>query len=73
MLCAENPNANNFLYETATAMLVTFIVNNHVHESENKMAETWEREFLKLVKNYKGKHIKITYMAEVRAHGLLFE
>ncbi len=46
-------------------MLVTFIVNNHVDEGENKMAETWEREFLRYMKSYKGKYIEVAYSSEV--------
>ena len=41
------------------------MVNNHVDESQNKMAKAWEAEFLKFMKNYQGEHIKVTYSAEV--------
>ena len=58
------PNSTNPDYQTATALIITFIVKNHVNESDNKMAETWEAAFLKYVSNYTGRHINITYSAE---------
>ena len=63
---AANVNASGFNYDTATALIITFIVNNHVDEDKNKMAETWEKAFLKFVKEYKSDSISISYMAEVR-------
>eukprot|EP00117_Sycon_ciliatum_P015360 scpid11669/ scgid3077/ Niemann-Pick C1 protein len=36
-------------YTNATALLVTFVVNNHVNEEENKMAEAWEKRFLDFI------------------------
>ena len=52
-------------YQTAEALIITFIVNNHLDESANKMAETWEKAFLDYLKNYNSTKINITYSAEV--------
>ncbi len=52
-------------YTLATAMLVTFIVNNHVDEADNKDAKLWEAEFLKYLKEYKGVNITLAFIAEV--------
>lgn len=56
-------------YDTSTALLVTFIVNNHVDKDANKMAETWEKAYLDYLHQYKkeAKHIDITFTAEVSA------
>ena len=59
-------------YETATALIVTFTVNNHLNETDNRMAETWEKEFLKRLRNYNGSYINITYSAEVGLFSNLF-
>ena len=52
-------------YQTAEALIITFIVNNHLDESANKMAETWEKAFLEYLDNYNSSIINITYSAEV--------
>ena len=58
-------NASGFNYDTATALLITFVVNNNVDEGENEMAETWEKAFVEFVENYESENIQITYTAEV--------
>jgi len=30
-------------YESAKAIIITFVINNHVNEEENKAAVAWER------------------------------
>ena len=52
-------------YENASALIITFIVNNHVNESQNAWAEAWEAEFIKYLKNYKGQYINISFSSEV--------
>lgn len=52
-------------YQSATSLIITFIVNNHLNKSANKMAETWEKAFLNYLKDYTGTYINITYSAEV--------
>ena len=61
----ENENGGND-YISATALIVTFVVNNHVDERENQKAKAWEKAFLDFVRNYKGKYIDISFSAEVR-------
>ncbi|KAL8568619.1 hypothetical protein ACOMHN_032275 [Nucella lapillus] len=39
-------------YQNATALVITFVVNNHREESENAKAEAWETEFIRFMKNY---------------------
>ena len=41
-------------YENASALIITFIVNNHVDDSKNVDAEAWEAKFIAFLKNYKG-------------------
>jgi Niemann-Pick C1 protein len=52
-------------YQTAEALIITFVVNNHLDEGANKMAETWEKAFLEYLDNYNSSKINITYSAEV--------
>ena len=52
-------------YDTATALLITFVVNNHVDDSDNEDAELWEKEFLRTLKDYKSDNLTISYSAEV--------
>ena len=59
-------------YDTATALLVTFIVNNHIDKNSDdyKMAEAWETAYLNYLHNYTREHvntsIKITFSSEVQ-------
>ena len=59
------PNSSSPDYQTADALIITFIVNNHLDESANKMAETWEKAFLEYLDDYNSSKINITYSAEV--------
>ena len=52
-------------YDTATAIIITFIVKNHVNDEDNAKAEAWEKKFLEYLKEYKGKYITISFNAEV--------
>lgn len=54
------PNYNN-----ASTLIVSFTVNNHLADKDNEMAEIWEDGFLKYIKNYTGKHVDISFSAEV--------
>jgi Niemann-Pick C1 protein len=53
-------------YDNATALIVTFVVNNHLEESQNKMAEAWEQGYIDYLKGLKGhlNHTKITFLSE---------
>lgn len=55
-----NPN-----YDSATAMLVTFLLNNHLDDADNNMAMAWEQAFLDIVQNFTSNFISISYSAEV--------
>ena len=58
-------------YDTATALLVTFLVNNHIDKDSDdyKMAEAWETAFLNYLHSYTKEHvnttIKMTFSSEV--------
>ena len=59
-------------YENATALVVTFTVLNKKDDEFQQMALEWERQFLKLVKNYSMNceydascPISVSYSAEV--------
>jgi Niemann-Pick C1 protein len=51
-------------YDTASALLITFVVKNHVNEEKNRYAEVWEKAFLNYLKNYKGENINIAFSAQ---------
>ena len=55
-----NPN-----YDSATAMLVTFLLNNHLDDADNQMAMAWEQAFLDIVQNFTSNFISISHSAEV--------
>ena len=48
-------------------LIITFVVNNHVKDSDNKMAMTWEKAFLDYLSHFKkrAKYVDIVYSAEV--------
>ena len=52
-------------YENASALIITFIVNNHVDDSKNVDAEAWEAKFIAFLKNYKGVNFNISFSSEV--------
>ncbi|KAK7091360.1 NPC intracellular cholesterol transporter 1-like [Littorina saxatilis] len=39
-------------YQNATALVITFVVNNHNEEGNNAKAEAWEKVFIEFMKNY---------------------
>ncbi|XP_013397957.1 Niemann-Pick C1 protein isoform X2 [Lingula anatina] len=53
-------------YEDATALVVTFIVNNHVKDSDQKNATLWEQVYLDFMKEYvkKERDFTVAYSAE---------
>ena len=51
-------------YTNATALILTFTVNNFINDTFREMAEAWELEFINILKNYKGNHIYIAYTSE---------
>jgi hypothetical protein len=60
-------------YNESTALVITFVVNNHVDESQNEKARAWEKGFLDFMKNFYDPDMIIAYSAEVRPshpHGL---
>ena len=52
-------------YQNATAFVITFVVNNHLDEKKKGMAEAWEAEFIKLMKNYKNDKMTVSFSSEV--------
>lgn len=55
-------------YNESTALVITFVVNNHVDEKQNEKARAWELEFLRFMKNFSDPDMIIAYSAEVRIH-----
>lgn len=53
-------------YNESTALVITFVVNNHVDEAQNEKAKAWEKEFLNFMKNFSDPDMIIAYSAEVR-------
>lgn len=58
-------NKGAYNYQNATALIVTFTVNNHVNDADNKQAKEWERGFLEYIKNYNSTNMTVAYSAEV--------
>lgn len=55
-------------YNESTALVITFVVNNHVDDKQNEKARAWELEFLRFMKNFSDPDMIIAYSAEVRIH-----
>ena len=54
-------------YDSATALLVTFLLNNHLEDVDNDMAMAWEAGFLDIVQwfNSISTYTNISYSSEV--------
>ncbi len=63
---SDDEKVKEWNFQNATTLIITFIVNNHVNESQNAMAEAWEKAYLDYLKNYKGEYFNISFLAEVR-------
>jgi len=52
----------------ANAMIITFVVSNHVDESKNAKAEAWEKAFIEYMKSYvkdpKNSNLTISFSSE---------
>ncbi|XP_022654029.1 Niemann-Pick C1 protein-like [Varroa destructor] len=48
----------------ARSLILTFLVNNHVNDSDNAQAIAWEREFVKFMKRYNHSHMDISFLSE---------
>ncbi len=55
--------ADNF--ENATALVVTFSMNNFKDDQFQDMAKTWEKAFLDVIESYESENITIAYSSEV--------
>ena len=56
-------------YENATALVITFTVNNKKNDEFQEMATTWEQAFLNHLKNFTSNdnhNFTVDYSAEVR-------
>ncbi|XP_033726498.1 NPC intracellular cholesterol transporter 1-like isoform X1 [Pecten maximus] len=51
-------------YKSATAFVITFVVNNHHDESLNGPAEAWEKEFISFMKNFSSPNMTIAFTSE---------
>ncbi|KAM7224662.1 hypothetical protein CapIbe_024252, partial [Capra ibex] len=52
-------------YNNATALVITFPVNNYYNDTEKlQRAQAWEREFINFVKNYENPNLTISFKAE---------
>ena len=63
----KNPEPDNF--QNATAIVVTFLVNNYKNDTFQDMALTWEKAYLNYIKNFSSPNFTISYSAEVGNHG----
>ena len=63
---SDSNGVSNF--DLATALIITFVVEDHVDEDTCKDKDTmlWEAEFIKYLKSYQGENITVSFIAEVR-------
>ena len=50
---------------SSNAFIISFMVNNHKNPKDNEMAEAWEAEYIKFLKNYSSPNMTISFSAEV--------
>ena len=57
-------------YNSATAFVITFLVNNHLDKSKNGPAEAWEKAYIAFMKDYvanvKSDDVTIAFSSEVK-------
>ncbi|RNA21587.1 Niemann-Pick C1, partial [Brachionus plicatilis] len=51
-------------YGNASALILTFIINNHKNESENLAAMAWEKSVIEFLKNYTNENMSISFSTE---------
>ncbi|KAJ8322225.1 hypothetical protein KUTeg_000696 [Tegillarca granosa] len=51
-------------YRLAKSLVITIVVNNHLDEEKNKMAEAWEKAFIQFMKKFSSPNMTIAYSAE---------
>lgn len=59
-----SPSFNKHEYGNATALLITFIINNHKDEALNEKAEAWEKAVIDYMKVYKNENMTISFSTE---------
>ena len=66
-LHTESESGEEYNYDTATVLIVTFVVNNYLHDDDNKKAMAWEKAMLDYLHDHKdrAKFIDIEYSTEV--------
>ncbi|EHH58808.1 Niemann-Pick C1 protein [Macaca fascicularis] len=61
----KNEGGRDQNYNNATALVITFPVNNYYNDTEKlQRAQAWEKEFINLVRNYKNPNLTISFSAE---------
>lgn len=60
---------NGDKYSTAKSLIITFVVNNHKNENENKKAEAWEKAFIDYMKYWEKEeapalNLSVAYSSE---------
>ena len=56
-------------YANATALVITFVVNNFENATFQQQAMAWEKKFIEFVKNYSNPNITVNFMGEVSETG----
>lgn len=52
-------------YNSSEALVITFVVNNHLDEDMNKKAEAWEKAFIEFMKSFSSPNMTVSYSSEV--------
>ena len=48
-------------YSDASALVVSFIIKNHLDDSKNDKAKAWEKQFLEYMRNYSDHDLDVAY------------
>jgi Niemann-Pick C1 protein len=57
-------NRTKAQYGNATALIITYVINNHKNVSENEAAEAWEKEVIDFMKRYSNPNMTISFSTE---------
>lgn len=52
-------------YKSSEALVITFVVNNHLAEEKNKKAEAWEKVFIEKMRSFSSPNMTVSFSSEV--------
>lgn len=51
-------------YKSSEALVITFVVNNHLAEEKNKKAEAWEKVFIEKMRSFSSPNMTVSFSSE---------